>query len=208
MDHGLLYINLTEAISEGDGDRVMRCCKFLLLHFYSDPGSTKYALEALFLQFQQQALFIPRQAYRQRWNRSVNNRGGRGKNVSLDLEIEHGNNVLKEALRKMGLNPTHSAVTRSGRMLNMARQTVDKVARECDIMKRLGKHFIQSNNKKDLSKIVGKLLEDDALSETTGRAYRHFHDFKKSFMTNLRMGRLCAWINEHKYEMVIALKAR
>ena len=148
----------------------MRCWTFLLFHFYADPGSTKYTLEALFLQFQKQALLNPRQAYRQRWNRSVNHRGGRGKNVSLDLEVEHGNNVLKEALRKMGPNLTHSAVTRGARMLHMARQTVAKVAQECDIMKRLGKHFIHSNNKKDLSKIVGKLLEEDALSETPGRA--------------------------------------
>ena len=70
----------------------------------------------------------------------------------------------------MGPNLTHSAVTRGARMLNMARQTVEKVAQECDIMKRSGKHFIHSNNKKDLSKIVGKLLEEDALSETPGRA--------------------------------------
>ena len=85
MDHGLLYMNFTDAVAEGDGDRIMRCWKFLLLHFYSDTGSTKYALEALYLQLQQQAILSPRQAYRQRWNRSVNNHGGNGKNVPLDL---------------------------------------------------------------------------------------------------------------------------
>ena len=207
MDHGLLYMNLTDAIAEGDGDRIIRCWKFLLLHFYSDRGSTKYAVEALFLQFQQQALLTPRQAYRQRWNRSVNNRGGRGKNVPLDLEVEHGNNLLKEALRKMGPNLTHSAVTRSARMLYMARETVDKLAQECNIMKRSGKHFIKTN-KKDMAKIVSKLLEEDALNETAGRAYRHYHAFKRSFLRNLRMGNLCTWINKHKYEMVLGRKAR
>lgn len=25
MDHGLLYMNFTDAVAEGDGDRIMRC---------------------------------------------------------------------------------------------------------------------------------------------------------------------------------------
>ena len=93
MDHGLLYMNFTDAIT-GDGDRIMRCWKYLLLHFYSDKGSTKYAVEALYLQLQQQAFLSPRQAYRQRWNRGVNNRGVRGKNVSLDLDVQYCAKVL------------------------------------------------------------------------------------------------------------------
>jgi hypothetical protein len=102
LQHGLLYMNCIDSISEGDGDRVMLCWKFLLLNFHADKGSTKYALEALFLQFQQHALLMLRQAYRQRWNRGVNNKGDKGKNVPLDLE--HNNNMLKEAVRKMGSN--------------------------------------------------------------------------------------------------------
>lgn len=64
LNHDLLYANFRDAISEADGERTIRCWKFLLLHFYADgSSSTKYALEALFLQFQQQALLSPRQAY-------------------------------------------------------------------------------------------------------------------------------------------------
>lgn len=58
MDHGLLYMNFTDAVAEGDGDRIMHCWKFLLLHFYTG-GSSKYALEALYLQLQQQAILSP-----------------------------------------------------------------------------------------------------------------------------------------------------
>lgn len=147
MDHGLLYMNFTDAIAEGDGDRIMRCWKFLLLHFYSDKGSTKYAIEALYLQLQQQALLSPRQAYRQRWNRSVNNRGGSGKNVPLDLDVEHDNNAVKEAIRKLGPNVTNSTVQRSAQMLPVARQIVDVVGRECQVMKRSGIHFVHTARK-------------------------------------------------------------
>ena len=44
---GLLYMNFTDDVAEGDGD--IHCWKFLLLDFYWDSGSTKYALEALYL---------------------------------------------------------------------------------------------------------------------------------------------------------------
>jgi hypothetical protein len=107
------------------------CWKFLLLHFFVDGSkSTKYALEALYLQFQQQALLSPRQAYCQKWNRSVNNHGKTGKNVSLDLDLEHDNNYLKEAMRKMGPGITEQSVTRICRSLKMAREVIENISSE------------------------------------------------------------------------------
>ena len=207
MDHGLLYMNCTDAIAEGDGDRIMRCWKFLLLHFYSDSQSIKYAVEALYLQLQQQALLSPRQAFRQRWNRSVNNNGGRGKNVPLDLDVEHDNNSIKEGIRKLRPNLTQAAVTRCARMLPVARGTVHSVARECSLMKRSGKHFVNTSHH-DLVKLVNQLVETDALTETPGRRYKHFKGFPRSPLRDLRMGKMCQWINKHKYELQIGCKAR
>jgi len=165
MDHGLLYMNCTDAIAEGDGDCIMRCWKFLLLHFYTDRGSSKYALEALYLQLQQQAILCPRQAYRQRWNRSVSNHGGSGRNVPIDLEVEHDNNSTKEGIRKLGPNLTHAAVTRVARMLHVARATVLNVSKECNMMKRSGKHFVKTT-RNDLMKIVNLLVQADVFQET------------------------------------------
>lgn len=207
MDHGLLYMNFIDAVAEGDGDRIIRFWKFLLLHFYSDKGSTKYAIEALYLQLQQQALLSPRQAYRQRWNRGANNHSGSGKNVPLDLEVEHDNNAIKEGIRKLGPNLTRAAVSRCARMLPVARGTVHNVARECNLMKRSGKHFVKTT-RNDLIKLVNQLVQENALTETPGRRYKHFKEFPRSPLRNLRMGKLCKWINKHKYELQIGRKAR
>ena len=65
-------MNFVDAIAEGDGNRIIRC-KYLLLHFYAE-GKTKYDIEAQYLLLQQHCLLSPRQAFRQRWNRSVNNK--------------------------------------------------------------------------------------------------------------------------------------
>ena len=207
LDHGLLYLNFNDTVAEGDGDRIIRCWKFLLLHFYHDSGSTKYALEALYLQLQQQALLSPRQAYRQRWNRSVNNRGGSGKNVPIDLEVEHDNNSVKEGIRKLGPNLTRSAVTRTARMLPVATGVVHNVSQECSLMKRSGKHFV-ATTRKDLLKLVSLLMQADALRETPGRHYKHFKQFPRSAMHGLQMGKMCKWINKHKYGLQIGRKAQ
>lgn len=52
MEYGLLLLNFKDAISEGDGERNLRCWKFFLLHLRNDKRSTKYALEALYMMFQ------------------------------------------------------------------------------------------------------------------------------------------------------------
>ena len=80
------------------------------------------ALEALVLQFQQQALLSPRQAYLQKWNRSVNRHSSLGKNVPFDLDLEHDNNHLKEAMRKLGPNVSESSVSRICGSLKIARE--------------------------------------------------------------------------------------
>lgn len=208
IDHGLLYLNFTDAIAEADGDRIMRCWKFLLLHFYFDGGkSAKYALEGLYLQFQQQAILTHRQAYCQRWNRSVNNHGAQGKNVPLDLDLEHDNNYLKEAMRKMGPSSTEKSVTRVCRALKIAREVVENVNRDCQVMRRSGVHFVTSNEK-DLLKIINKLLEEKALTEIIGRKYKTFKDCERSCIKCIRMADFCKWINKHKQDIIIGRAAR
>ena len=45
-----------------------------------------YALEALYLLLQVYSLLPPPEAHSLVWNRTVNNKGGPGKNVAIDLD--------------------------------------------------------------------------------------------------------------------------
>ena len=208
LNHGLLYANFRDAISEGDGERILRCWKFLLLHFYADGSSnTKYAIEALFLQFQQQALLSPRQAYLQKWNRSVNRHSSIGKNVAFDLDLEHDNNHLKEAMCKLGPNVSESSVSRIFGSLKIARETIENISRESQVMKRSGKDFVASA-KKDNDKLVENLILNKAFLFPNGRKYKTFTDCKRSALHNLNMEDMCRWINQHKHEIKIGRTAR
>lgn len=135
--YGLLCMEFYDAIREGDGQRIFRCWKFFLLHFKADErGSTKYALESLYLILQVKALLSPRQAYRLMWNRSVR---GKDANIPLDLDLEHDNRMAKDAIKKLGHNINEKSATR----IFKAQQTASKMLESFDktmfIMRRSGR---------------------------------------------------------------------
>ena len=50
LDYGMLILNFWDAISEGDGGRILRCWKLFLMYLKHQGGSaTKYSLWALYL---------------------------------------------------------------------------------------------------------------------------------------------------------------
>ena len=206
LDQGLFYMNLIDAIAEGDGDRIIRSWKFLMLHFFAEKRY-KYAIEAQYLLLQQLCILSQKQAYRQKWNRSTNNKGGAGNNVPLDLDLEHDNNYLKASLKKLGPNLTQSAVSRCGKMLKFARNKIEDISRECGVMKRSGKHFIQST-KKDMAKLVHHLIEKDALIEHPGRRYKYFTNIMQHPLDEKNLSGLCTWINNHKEGIISGRKAQ
>ena len=73
-----MIFNFEDAVKEGDGERTIRCWKFMTLIFtaFHHP---KYALAGLELQLNRKALLIPYQAHSLTWNRTVNTKGGKGK---------------------------------------------------------------------------------------------------------------------------------
>ena len=208
LDQGLLYMDFIECIAEGDGNRIIRCWKFLMLHFFAENKS-KYAIEVLYLLIQQNCLLSQREAYRQRWNRSTNKNGGAGNNVSLDLDLdlEHDNNYLKEALKKLGPNVAQSAVSRCGKILKFARKKVEDINRECAVMKRTVKHFIKSA-RKDLEKLVHHLIEKEALTLHPGRHYRYFANIALHTLNKNALSGLCKWIKNHKKGIITGRKAQ
>ena len=65
-------MNFTDAISEADGLRILRCWKSFLMFMKMDAAqSRKYALEGLHLLSQFYTILSPRDAHRLIWNRSV-----------------------------------------------------------------------------------------------------------------------------------------
>ena len=65
LEYLMLLRNFTDAVSEADGTRIIRCWKFLLLYLKADGASSwKYCLEGLYLLCQINCLLSQREAYR------------------------------------------------------------------------------------------------------------------------------------------------
>lgn len=71
LNDGLLLLELRDGIHEGDGQRVVRCWKFMLLH-WRYAKHTKYSLEALHLLAAVNATATERIAHEIVWGRFIN----------------------------------------------------------------------------------------------------------------------------------------
>ena len=96
LEIGMLIMNIQDAISEGEGGRVVRCWKFLLLYLKHDNGSQKYSLEVLYLMFQINGILSPRSAYQLIWNRFTKLRHGHAGHISLDCRKTCTFTTIKE----------------------------------------------------------------------------------------------------------------
>ncbi|CAB3978803.1 hypothetical protein AC249_AIPGENE19565, partial [Paramuricea clavata] len=129
---GMLLFNFDDAVKEGDGERVMRCWKFMMLIFKA-YHHTKYSFAALQLQISTKALLTPRQAHSLIWNRMVNTKGGMGKNISMDLRLEQLDKLLKDMLRCLGANITQKSSERCSKALKLVEDILSSIDSELNM---------------------------------------------------------------------------
>ena len=70
-----------------------------------------------------------------------------------------------------------------------------------------GKHSSVSIDR-DLSELVKRLVNNRALEELPGRQYRHFCSFERNPFKNVDASSIFKWINGHKKNVKIGIKAR
>ena len=97
---GLLYMEYCDTIKEGDGLRIIRCWRYMLLLFKM-TNKRKYAIQASTLLLQYQFIFTERMRNQLLWSRTVNVHGKQGKNIPMDLHMEHMNRELIEGMRHL-----------------------------------------------------------------------------------------------------------
>ena len=208
LEEGLFFMNFLDAVKEGDGARVIRQYKFLLLFCKADgQHSMKYALECLYQAFLTEALLSPQESERFIWNRCVNTSGGVGKNIPLDLDVEHSNRFLKQSIKNLGANITEKAITRICQAEAGARCITHNIDTCVHKITTSGKHT-QSSVEKDLMTLLNRAVMTDVFNVYKSRHYNHFKKFERDRMANLKMTTVFKWIDEHKKDMIAGVKAR
>ncbi len=187
-----LALEFTDAWSEGDGPRVLRGWKVMLLHFFANRR-TKYALEALRLQIQL-ATLSPDLVHQLTWGRFVNTHGGKGRNIPCDLHNEHVNKLFKDAITHMGANFTERASTRVARAVTTIEQVVEMFDTHTGIHPQSSAHSRKSDDE-DVKKVVKALMEQNILTvQSTPRSHTAFSNLTANPLQSLNRPKLEEWI--------------
>ena len=205
---GLFFLNFLDAVSEGDGLRIMRQYKYMLLYCRGDGHhSNKDALECLYQSFYINFLLSPRDCERLIWNRSVNNKGGRGNNIAHDLEVEHSNLYNKGGIRNLGPNVTEKAVQRISFSESATMSMASGVDQSIHRLRGSGQHT-SSLSERDLDELIKRAVQMEVFTAKPFRQYQHFASFERDPFKNLNMSKMYNWINQHKRNVLYGNKAQ
>ena len=158
--HATLALEFIDAWQEGDGNRICQCWKFMMLHFQS-MGHTKYAWEALRLQFQL-ATLPSHLSYQLKWGRFINTHGGLGKNIPSDQHNEHLNKLFKEIFNNMGANVSEQAITRAARSVTVLQEISTTFDKETGVPITRGAHSTLDDTK-DVNTVVSVIIKKKLL---------------------------------------------
>ena len=194
-----LALEFLDSWAEGDGERIIRCWRVFLLHFYTG-GRTKYSWEALRLQFQ--LVFLPPTISHQlKWNRFINTHGGLGRNIPCDLHNEHMNKLFKEIVKNMGPNLTEQAVMRAARSVTALQDMSAAFDKQCNVPVGTSAHS-RRNDEHDVGQVASVVQRMEALHVKPGRNHSCFRKMKLNPLSKFKEKEFLQWVTKKKKQMV------
>ena len=194
LNDGLLLLELRDAIHEGDGPRIIRSWKFMLLYWWH-AGHTKYVHEAIHLICAIEALVTPRVAQELIWCRTVNTRGGVGNNIPVDLFLEHLNRTLKDYLHGIGPNISEDTIVQASKSLKCLLNICTQFDQACNI-KPKSIHHTKSSSETDRNKIIQELTESKVFDYIPGRYHHTFKNITPHISSHIQVGKLMNHIHQ------------
>lgn len=170
LSHGLLYLEFSDSIREGDGVRILHYWRFLMLVF-KEAKRKNYAIEALNILSQYHFFFTCRQKKQLLWSRCVNMHGVPGRNIPGDLHLEHLNRMCKGAVENLCANKTPAALKRAGKCLGVLFQLTSSYDKEFRISDIYGIHSSRSSEK-DLHLLLMELIDTEIFSESPNGKFK------------------------------------
>lgn len=108
----MVLLDCKDAVASGNGEQLALIQKQILFYFSSVSGYNSYAIEMLISIIQNEVLLSPAEAHHCKGAALANWKGGRNKNIEIDLLQESRNSDLKELVRLMRANKTDKAIER------------------------------------------------------------------------------------------------
>ena len=129
------------------------------------------------------------------WNRFANNKGGRGKNISLDLRLEHINKVTKALIKSQGMqNLTDESMENISKAIGGMEELVESQLSDAGITKRSGYH--SNKHKHDMFHSLFKEIHCNSqnFQKKPGRKLDFFQNFNSDIFNKLDKVLLLKWL--------------
>ena len=192
---GLLFKDFQDAIKEGDGARVEYLWKFMMLLF-KVAGKTKYGLAAARLHAQLHSLLTPREAHSLRWNRTVNVKGGVGRNIPIDQAMEHGVKNTKDLMYGQGANLSFRTAQTLSRASDDVKSIMKNFDQENHVRRESSKHKRREDS--DIFIVIDIVKEIKAFNEVPGKTHPNIGSIPKDPISVLNFADLNTWLTKHK----------
>ena len=178
------------AIHEGDGPRLLETHDAVLETLWAH----QYALEAIHLPGAVHSTATPRVAHELTWCRFVNNRGGAGNNIPVDLYMEHLNRTLKDYITSSAANVSEASIVRASHSLHSLLRIASQFD-ECSGIEHVSLHHTSREYGKDLELILRELVLDSKVFDyVPGRHHHSFQNIKPHITSHLDIDKLVEWI--------------
>lgn len=198
LNDGLLLLELKDAIREGDGERVLRCWKAMLLYYHT-AGHKNYAKEAIYLQATRtvNAAATPKVAAQIMYSRFINSSGKKGHNIPIDLHNEHLIRTLKNCVAATGANLTSQMILQCGQSLKGIMEVCQKFDTEHNLHQLSSEHS-KGTLDRDRQLILEELKKSRVFDYIPGRSHSTFKTIKPCISMKVNSLDLIETIKRHK----------
>ena len=172
----MVLLDCKDAVASGNGEHLALVQKQMLLYFSSVSGYNSYAIEMLISTIQNAVLLSPAEAHQCKWAELANWKGGRNKNIEIDILQENRNKDIKGLIHLMGSNKTEKAIERASRAAGGVRKIVDVFEDQASIKTKSSTHSHKSSTE-DENKILADLPKVKPFSQTPGNPTNHLWEF-------------------------------
>ena len=198
---GLLYKEFVDAIREGDGERIIRCWRYFL-PLFKCAGRKNYSIEAFNLLFEYEYALTERMKQQLMWERTINVHGKPGRNVPMDLHMEHINRHCKQSMGNLGSNINEKSVSRIGKSIGGLMKVTHQFDHVNGVREDSGRHPTRTVVR-DMNKLLVQLHDTQVFGHIRGRKHSTFKKIQVNMTRGLKSSKLKEWMDEQvrKYNM-------
>ena len=178
MWRGLNDMTRHDAVKENDGPRIIRYWKFDMFDYF-EKNHPKYLIFGHRLLANIAGGTSQRIRHQLIWERTVNVKGGKRKNIPKDLHCEHLNNEYKLNSRQAAGQLTENTIARHSQMLGLGK-ILNEVFEEQLVCKQKSytRQHGSFDRKKDIHRMIQTLRPLRVFEVKKGRSLSGFEDFK------------------------------